>query len=127
MTRQTPLLPRVQKVFDTGRYALLTMHRPSNVDDGRMLRVWQEALREVAAKIPVVFPVHPRTQRQLTASWGTVPMLLHAKGSYEARVNEALEVAVAAGCVASGDLVGVLAGIETTAANTDVFRLVRVR
>lgn len=73
------------------------------------------------------FTANVNTLRQLTSSWGTVPMLLSSSGSYEERVSEALDRAVSAGCVSSGDLVGVLAGIETTAASTDVFRLVRVR
>lgn len=46
-------------------YALVTLHRPSNVDDPAMLRRILRALDELAAEIPVVFPVHPRTQRRM--------------------------------------------------------------
>jgi UDP-N-acetylglucosamine 2-epimerase (non-hydrolysing) len=46
------------------RYALVTLHRPSNVDDALMLgRIFKE-LRELATDLPVVFPVHPRTRRR---------------------------------------------------------------
>ncbi len=48
-----------------GRFATLTLHRPSNVDDGATLRGILEALREVAEQIPIVFPVHPRTRKMI--------------------------------------------------------------
>lgn len=73
------------------------------------------------------FTTNPSTYRQLTSSWGTVPMEFESTGSYEDRVLEAAERAKAAGHVQPGDLVGVLAGMETRAASTDVFRLMRVR
>jgi UDP-N-acetylglucosamine 2-epimerase (non-hydrolysing) len=44
-----------------GDYALVTLHRPSNVDAPEMLRGMLEAISSVALDIPVVFPVHPRT------------------------------------------------------------------
>jgi UDP-N-acetylglucosamine 2-epimerase (non-hydrolysing) len=44
-----------------GEYALVTLHRPSNVDDPKTLRGILEALREVAERVPVIFPAHPRT------------------------------------------------------------------
>jgi len=45
-----------------GRYAVLTLHRPSNVDDPARLRGLFEVLEALHEEIPVVFPVHPRTQ-----------------------------------------------------------------
>ena len=60
-----PLPPRVQEVVDGGDYALLTMHRPSNVDGAGMLSAWAGALKQISAEIPVIFPMHPRTQRSL--------------------------------------------------------------
>jgi len=42
-------------------YALVTLHRPSNVDDPETLKGILEALRDVAARVPVIFPAHPRT------------------------------------------------------------------
>jgi UDP-N-acetylglucosamine 2-epimerase (non-hydrolysing) len=43
-------------------YAVATIHRPSNVDDGEGLARVIAILRGVAARLPVVFPVHPRTE-----------------------------------------------------------------
>lgn len=48
-----------------GRYAVWTMHRPSNVDEPERLVAWVEALGRVAARLPVVFAVHPRTKGRL--------------------------------------------------------------
>jgi UDP-N-acetylglucosamine 2-epimerase (non-hydrolysing) len=46
-------------------YALLTLHRPSNVDDkDRLLQIISD-VKEIAQKVPVVFPAHPRTQKKL--------------------------------------------------------------
>ncbi len=50
---------------ESKRYALVTLHRPSNVDDMDQLRRIAEFLDELAATIPVVFPIHPRTQQRL--------------------------------------------------------------
>ena len=48
-----------------GRFATLTLHRPSNVDDGAVLRGILEALHEIADELPVVFPIHPRTHKMI--------------------------------------------------------------
>jgi UDP-N-acetylglucosamine 2-epimerase (non-hydrolysing) len=50
---------------EPGRYALVTLHRPSNVDDPDVLRGILEALRDVAQRVPVVFPAHPRTIKMM--------------------------------------------------------------
>jgi len=47
-------------------YAVVTLHRPSNVDDGAGLGSILEALRGVADRLPVLFPVHPRTRERMT-------------------------------------------------------------
>jgi UDP-N-acetylglucosamine 2-epimerase (non-hydrolysing) len=47
------------------RYALVTIHRPSNVDQPAMLARIMKALEELAAHLPVIFPVHPRTRQRL--------------------------------------------------------------
>jgi UDP-N-acetylglucosamine 2-epimerase (non-hydrolysing) len=46
-------------------YALLTLHRPSNVDDLTTLLRLADAVTDIANRIPVVFPVHPRTAQRL--------------------------------------------------------------
>lgn len=42
-------------------YAVLTLHRPSNVDDPVILRSLLETLLGISTRLPVIFPVHPRT------------------------------------------------------------------
>ncbi|MBP9664865.1 MAG: UDP-N-acetylglucosamine 2-epimerase (non-hydrolyzing), partial [Pyrinomonadaceae bacterium] len=46
-------------------YAVLTLHRPSNVDDLEIFAGIAGALIEIAKKIPIIFPVHPRTRAKL--------------------------------------------------------------
>jgi UDP-N-acetylglucosamine 2-epimerase (non-hydrolysing) len=46
-------------------YAVLTLHRPSNVDDPANLTKLLDALQDVARHIPIVFPVHPRVRARL--------------------------------------------------------------
>ncbi len=59
--------PAVQRDLGLDRYALVTLHRPSNVDDpGRLTRL-MAALTALARELPVVFPVHPRTRARLAA------------------------------------------------------------
>jgi UDP-N-acetylglucosamine 2-epimerase (non-hydrolysing) len=47
------------------RYALVTLHRPSNVDDSASLRSILKSLLEVNEQLEVVFPVHPRTRQRI--------------------------------------------------------------
>jgi UDP-N-acetylglucosamine 2-epimerase (non-hydrolysing) len=49
-------------------YALLTLHRPSNVDDPETLAKLMKVISEVSLKLPVIFPVHPRTQQKIAAA-----------------------------------------------------------
>jgi UDP-N-acetylglucosamine 2-epimerase (non-hydrolysing) len=49
------------------RYAVLTLHRPSNVDDPNSLRELFKVLDTIAADLPIVFPTHPRTRPKLEA------------------------------------------------------------
>jgi UDP-N-acetylglucosamine 2-epimerase (non-hydrolysing) len=67
-------LPRATLDRLTGRidvvaksYAVLTLHRPSNVDDPNAFRAILDALRVIASEMPIVFPVHPRTRQRLEA------------------------------------------------------------
>jgi len=48
-------------------FAVLTLHRPANVDDPRVFGDLLGALREIGRHIPIVFPVHPRVASRLTA------------------------------------------------------------
>ncbi len=46
-------------------YAVMTLHRPSNVDDKATFGGLLEALIEIAQELPIVFPVHPRTRAKM--------------------------------------------------------------
>ncbi len=48
-----------------GGYAVITLHRPSNVDKKECLEPLVDVLIEMAEKLPVVFPIHPRTRERL--------------------------------------------------------------
>ena len=47
------------------RYALVTLHRPANVDDGAVLKRILQSLLEVREELAVVFPAHPRTRKRI--------------------------------------------------------------
>jgi UDP-N-acetylglucosamine 2-epimerase (non-hydrolysing) len=47
------------------QYALVTLHRPSNVDDSATLKRIIESLLEVNAQLNIIFPVHPRTRQRM--------------------------------------------------------------
>jgi UDP-N-acetylglucosamine 2-epimerase (non-hydrolysing) len=48
-----------------GEYGIVTLHRPANVDSKKNLRGILEALNEIAGDLPIIFPVHPRTKKQI--------------------------------------------------------------
>jgi UDP-N-acetylglucosamine 2-epimerase (non-hydrolysing) len=50
---------------EQGRYVLVTLHRPANVDDDERLARIVEALAGLARRVPVIFPLHPRTRERL--------------------------------------------------------------
>ncbi len=69
LRRHLPLA-KLERVRDRipvndGPYAVLTLHRPSNVDERGTFSSILQAVRQVALKMPVVFPVHPRTRNRL--------------------------------------------------------------
>ena len=51
--------------LSAGQYGVVTLHRPSNVDDEAMLAGLLSALSAISDECPLVFPVHPRTKSQL--------------------------------------------------------------
>ena len=51
--------------FGKGQFAVLTLHRPSNVDHEQTLKRLLETVNEVAQRLPVVFPLHPRTRGRI--------------------------------------------------------------
>jgi UDP-N-acetylglucosamine 2-epimerase (non-hydrolysing) len=60
---------------DAGNYVLVTLHRPSLVDDSERLSSTLTALEDTAVDIPVLFPTHPRTRRRIPASPRRVRLL----------------------------------------------------
>jgi UDP-N-acetylglucosamine 2-epimerase (non-hydrolysing) len=59
-----------------GRFAVLTLHRPSNVDHPEVLDGILGALQGLTDSMPIVFPVHPRTRKALSSrATGTAPNL----------------------------------------------------
>lgn len=54
-------------------FAAVTLHRPSNVDDPARLALIMGGLARLSADLPVVFPLHPRTRKMLSASGAGAP------------------------------------------------------
>jgi UDP-N-acetylglucosamine 2-epimerase (non-hydrolysing) len=52
----------------TGGHALVTLHRPSNVDDPQILTRLVDCLVKMSESLAIIFPVHPRTKSKLDAS-----------------------------------------------------------
>ncbi len=65
--RRRPILDEIG--VDAGRYGLVTLHRPANVDDPEVLGRLMGAIGRVAERCPLVFPIHRAHGR----SWATVP------------------------------------------------------
>ena len=62
------LLPRAEAQFPADiplPYALVTLHRPSNVDDLPWLKEMLSTLAELSGRLHLIFPVHPRTRQRL--------------------------------------------------------------
>ena len=57
-----------------GGYGVVTLHRPSNVDQPAILRTIVDALLEIAEALPLVFPIHPRSKARL-AEFGLLERL----------------------------------------------------
>jgi UDP-N-acetylglucosamine 2-epimerase (non-hydrolysing) len=78
--------PRIEKQkasqkyeVEPGTYGLVTLHRPSNVDSPENLDRLCDALGSISEKIPLIFPVHPRTRKNLEGN-GFMDRLNRAKG-----------------------------------------------
>ncbi|MEM7586626.1 MAG: UDP-N-acetylglucosamine 2-epimerase (non-hydrolyzing) [Acidobacteriota bacterium] len=61
-------------------YALVTLHRPSNVDDPEMLHQLFGTLSEISRQVPMLFPVHPRTKARIESSGIELPSTLQLCG-----------------------------------------------
>jgi UDP-N-acetylglucosamine 2-epimerase (non-hydrolysing) len=58
--------------LEGGEYGVITLHRPSNVDGTSKLSEVLGALAEIAQELPLIFPVHPRTRKQLETAHASV-------------------------------------------------------
>jgi len=61
--RNLDTLPRLE--LEPSQYAVVTLHRPANVDQRDTLAGLLEVLADVACRLPVVFPIHPRTRQRI--------------------------------------------------------------
>lgn len=59
---QTPIVEDLG--LEEGSYVVMTMHRPSNVDDEDQLEVVLRTIQKICESQPLVFPMHPRTRKQ---------------------------------------------------------------
>jgi UDP-N-acetylglucosamine 2-epimerase (non-hydrolysing) len=65
LVRLLPAAMRCPRNGSPQRYALVTLHRPSNVDDSKTLKSILQSLLEIHQDLAVVFPVHPRTRQRI--------------------------------------------------------------
>jgi UDP-N-acetylglucosamine 2-epimerase (non-hydrolysing) len=85
--------------LEPGRYCVVTLHRPSNVDRRETLVEVLGALRDVSGSRPVLFPVHPRTRERMSA----FDLLSDQQG--DVRLLEPLGYVDMLGLVASAEVV----------------------
>ena len=62
--------------LDTLKYLVVTLHRPSNVDNPEKLKDLLTAIQQSSNGCPVIFPVHPRTKKTLQENNVTIPNLI---------------------------------------------------
>lgn len=55
--------------FHPGHYGIITLHRPSNVDNVPKIQEWVEAFNEIGNDMPFIFPIHPRTLHNGKGLW----------------------------------------------------------
>lgn len=79
-------------------YAVLTLHRPSNVEDPRVFEGLMTAIRAISHQMPIVFPVHPRTRKAILASTSASALV----GAGQLRLLEPLGYLDFIGLVESG-------------------------
>lgn len=52
--------------MEPSQFGVVTLHRPSNVDDPDTLKIITDALIQLSDKLPLIFPIHPRTRKNLS-------------------------------------------------------------
>lgn len=76
LDRATARLPGLRQHFGLEEYGLVTLHRPSNVDDPELLATLVGALGTVSEQLPLLLPAHPRTKRALAELGADLPTTL---------------------------------------------------
>lgn len=72
LPKAASLFPHIRNRYGLHHYILVTLHRPSNVDDHETLLEIMAALEVISLEIAVIFPVHPRTSYHLQeAGWSS--------------------------------------------------------
>ena len=79
------LLPKAEAKWEAlcsrlplaGRFGLVTLHRPSNVDNPDMLSPLLKTLGEISRDLPLIFPIHPRTLQQVKSNHISTETGLH--------------------------------------------------
>jgi UDP-N-acetylglucosamine 2-epimerase (non-hydrolysing) len=66
----------------SGQYGVVTLHRPANVDQPVTLAGLLEVLVEVSNRLPLVFPIHPRTKRRID-DFGLTEKLAAVNGAFQ--------------------------------------------
>lgn len=66
LVRLLPLAQGQKRHDLPDRYALVTLHRPANVDDGDTLQMILQSLLAVNQELAVIFPAHPRTRKRIS-------------------------------------------------------------
>ena len=61
------IFPKLKAELSLGSFGLVTLHRPSNVDDEAIFLPMLEVLDDLSRGLPLVFPVHPRTRQKWAA------------------------------------------------------------
>ena len=75
---QSDILARTS--LESGKYAVVTLHRPSNVDEPKQLAALIAMLEQLRERLPVIFPLHPRTAKRL-AEMGIAPKEITITGA----------------------------------------------
>lgn len=73
-------LPEHVRPINKGDFALVTLHRPGNVDEPATLVMLLSALVRISSRIPIIFPMHPRTRKLLAKLDGSLRQQILASG-----------------------------------------------
>lgn len=71
----------IMDIWSDIKYGIMTFHRPSNVDDKATLGILVQEWIKVSEQLPLIFPIHPRTQSKLE-QFGLMDDLLRSKNIY---------------------------------------------